>query len=43
MALLDIGVDLGVTTKHHAEIQNSEGIKVCSSVTFAGAKEGFEV
>jgi transposase len=42
MAVLNIGVDLGVTAKHHAEIINSEGIKVCSSVTFPGTKEGFD-
>jgi len=43
MAVLNIGVDLGVTAKHHAEIINSEGIKVCSSVTFPGTKEGFDM
>jgi len=43
MAVLNIGVDLGVTAKHHAEVINSEGIKVCSSVTFPGTKEGFDM
>jgi len=43
MAVLNIGVDLGVTTKHHAEVKNGEGVKVCSSVTFAGTKEGFDM
>lgn len=43
MEVLNIGVDLGVTAKHHAEIINSEGIKVCSSTTFPGTKEGFDM
>jgi len=43
MAVLNIGVDLGVTAKHHAEVINSEGIKVCSSVIFPGTKEGFDM
>lgn len=43
MEVLNIGVDLGVTAKHHAEVINSEGIKVCSSVTFPGTKEGFDM
>jgi len=28
MAVVNIGIDLGVTAKHHAEVINSEGIKV---------------
>ena len=43
MAVLNIGVDLGVTTKHYAEVKNGEGTEVCSSVTFAGTKEGFDM
>jgi len=43
MKVLNIGVDLGVTAKHHAEVINSEGIEVCSPVTFAGTKEGFDM
>jgi len=43
MAVLNIGIDLGVTAKHYAEVINSEGIKVCSSVTFPGTKEGFDM
>jgi len=43
MRVLNVGVDLGVTAKHHAEVINSEGIKVCSSVRFAGTKEGFDM
>lgn len=43
MKVLNIGVDLGVTAKHHAEIKNSEGIEVCSPVTFAGTKKGFDM
>lgn len=43
MTVLNIGVDLGVTAKHHAEVINSEGIKVCSSVIFPGTKEGFDM
>ncbi len=43
MEVLNIGVDLGVTAKHHAEVINSEGIKICSSVTFPGTKEGFDM
>jgi len=43
MIVLNIGVDLGVTAKHHAEFKNAEGIEVCSSVTFAGTKEGFDM
>ena len=43
MAVLNIGVDLGVTAKHHAEIKNGEGIEVCSSLTFTGTKEGFDM
>jgi hypothetical protein len=43
MAVLNIGIDLGVTAKHHAEVINSEGIRVCSSVTFPGTKEGFDM
>ena len=42
MTVLNVGVDLGVTAKHHAEVINSEGIKVCSSVRFPGTKEGFD-
>jgi hypothetical protein len=36
-------VDLGVTAKHHAEVVNSEGTKICSSVSFPGTKEGFDM
>lgn len=43
MGVLNIGVDLGVTAKHHAEIINSEGVKICSSVKFPGTKEGFDM
>ena len=43
MEVLNIGVDLGVTAKHHAEVINSEGINICSSVTFPGTKEGFDM
>jgi transposase len=43
MDVLNVGVDLGVTAQHHAVIVNSEGIKVCSSVTFPGTKEGFDI
>jgi len=43
MAVVNIGVDLGVTAKHHTEIKNGEGIEVCSPVTFAGTKEGFDM
>jgi len=43
MEVLNIGVDLGVTAKHHAEVVNSEGTKICSSVSFPGTKEGFDM
>ncbi len=43
MRVLNVGIDLGVTAKHHAEVINSEGIKVCSSVRFPGTKEGFDM
>ncbi len=43
MTVLNVGVDLGVTSKHHAEVIDSEGIKVCSSVRFPGTKEGFDM
>ena len=43
MRVLNVGVDLGVTAKHHAEVIDSEGIKVCSSVRFPGTKEGFDM
>ncbi|MGM0466370.1 MAG: IS110 family transposase [Acidobacteriota bacterium] len=43
MKVINIGVDLGVTASHHAEIKNSEGIEVCSPVTFTGTKQGFDM
>ena len=43
MAVLNVGIDLGVTAKHYAEVINSEGIRVCSSVAFPGTTEGFDM
>jgi len=42
MSVLNVGVDLGVTSKHQAEIRDEEGNKVCSSFSFSGSKEGFD-
>jgi len=42
MSVLNVGVDLGVTSKHQAEIRDEEGNKVCPSFSFAGSIEGFD-
>jgi len=43
MEVINIGVDLGVTAKHHAEVINSEGTEICSSAKFTGTKQGFDM
>lgn len=42
MHVLNVGVDLGVTSKHKAEVRDEHGTKVCSSFSFSGSKEGFD-
>ncbi len=42
MSVLNVGVDLSVTSKHQAEIRDEEGNKACSSFSFSGSKEGFD-
>lgn len=42
MSVLNVGVDLGVTSKHQAEIRDEEGSKVRPSFSFSGSKEGFD-
>ena len=42
MSVLNVGVDLGVTSQHLAEIRDEEGNKVRPSFSFSGSKEGFD-
>jgi len=42
MAVLNIGIDLGVTSNHQAEIRDEKGNKICSSFSLSGSKEGFD-
>ena len=42
MSVLNVGVDLGVTSKHQAEIRDEEGNKVRPSFSFSGSIEGFD-
>ena len=42
MSVLNVGVDLGVTSKHQAEIKDEEGRKVRPSFSFSGSIEGFD-
>lgn len=42
MSMLNVGVDLGVTSKHQAEIRDETGKKVRSSFSFSGSQEGFD-
>lgn len=42
MSVLNVGVDLGVTTKHDAQIRDEQGNKVRPPFCFSGSKEGFD-
>lgn len=42
MAVLNVGVDLGVTSKHEAQIRDEEGNKVRPSFSFSGSIQGFD-
>lgn len=42
MPVLNVGIDLGVTSKHEAQIRDEEGNKVRPSFSFSGSKEGFD-
>lgn len=42
MAVLNVGVDLGVTSKHEAQIRDEEGNKVRPSFSFSGSAAGFD-
>ena len=42
MSVLNVGIDLGVTSQHQAEIRDEEGNKVCPPFSFSGSMEGFD-
>ncbi len=42
MHTLNVGVDLGITSKHQAEIRDEQGRKVRPSFSFSGSTEGFD-
>ncbi|MCD5390431.1 transposase [candidate division NPL-UPA2 bacterium] len=42
MSVLNVGIDLGVTSKHEAQIRDEEGKEVHSSFSFSGSIEGFD-
>lgn len=42
MSVLNVGIDLGVTSKHQAEIRDEQGKKVRPSFSFFGSKEGLD-
>ena len=42
MSVLNVGVDLGVTSKHQAEIRDEGANKVRPSFSFSGSREGFD-
>lgn len=42
MHILNVGVDLGVTSKHQAEIRDEKGNKVRPSFSFSCSQEGFD-
>ncbi len=42
MSVMNVGVDLGVTSKHQAEIRDEEGRKVRPCFSFSGSKKSFD-
>jgi len=42
MSVLNIGIDLGVKSKHYAEIRNEEGKRVRPSFSFSNSKDSFD-
>lgn len=42
MSMVNVGVDLGVTSKHEAAIRDEKGNKIRPSFSFSGSKEGFD-
>jgi len=42
MSVLNVGVDLGVTSKHHAEVRDEKGQKVRPNFSFSDTKGDFD-
>jgi transposase len=42
VAVLNVGIDLGVTSKHKAVIINESDGEICGSISFMGTKAGFD-